>query len=132
MKKADTGFTAIANWVANAAGGPWMFLSAVGLLIAWAIAGPFYDFSEMWLGVAHTAAALITFLMVFLIQNSQNRDTASMQAKLDELLSAVGNAREHFIGIEHLPAGEVEKIRAELEREIRGEKGAKAPKRRTK
>ena len=82
----------------------------------WAVTGPLFRFSDTWQLVINTGTTIVTFLMVFLIQNSQNRDGAAMQAKLDELLRAVDKAREQFIGIEHLTDQQIELVRAALER----------------
>ena len=82
-----------------------------------------FGFSDTWQLVINTGTTIITFLMVFLIQNSQNRDGAAMQAKLDELIRALHDAREQFIGIEHLPDTEIEEIRANLEEEVGCENG---------
>ena len=76
-----------------------------------------FGFSEVWQLVINTGTTIVTFLMVFLVQNSQNRDAAAIQAKLDEIIRAVESAREHFIGIEHLTDVEIEDIRAALEQE---------------
>lgn len=118
MKKIDTLFTRISTWIADAAGQPATFVLALGVVVTWAVTGPMFAFSETWQLVINTGTTIVTFLMVFLIQNSANRDTAAMQAKLDELLRAVEGAREKFIGIEHLTSHEVEAIRTELETEI--------------
>jgi low affinity Fe/Cu permease len=75
-----------------------------------------FQYSDTWQLVINTGTTIVTFLMVFLIQNSQNRDAAAMQAKLDELLRAVDKAREKFIGIEHLTDQQIELIRSALER----------------
>ena len=124
MKHAlDKFFTHISTWIADAAGQPATFVLALATVIVWAVTGPMFAFSETWQLVINTGTTIVTFLMVFLIQNSANRDTAAMQAKLDELLSAVDGAREKFIGIEHLTSQEVEAVRAELEKEIVSEKG---------
>jgi len=93
------------------------FFVAVSLIVIWGVTGPIFQYSDTWQLVINTATTIITFLMVFLIQNSQNRDAAAMQAKLDELLRAVPEARGAFIGIEHLTDAEIEKIREALERE---------------
>ena len=77
--------------------------------------------------MVNTATTIVTFLMVFLIQNSQNRDAAAMQAKLDELIRAVDNAREQFIGIEHLTDREIEKVRFDLEEECRDTRDKPSP-----
>src|SRR4051812_30784062 len=92
------------------------FVVAIALIIIWAITGPVFHYSDTWQLIVNTATTIITFLMVFLIQNSQNRDGAAMQAKLDELLRAVDKAREKFIGIEHLTDQQIEMVRSALER----------------
>jgi low affinity Fe/Cu permease len=124
-KKLDDVFTAIATWIAEASGQPAAFVIALVTVLIWAVTGPIFDYSETWQLIINTGTTIVTFLMVFLIQNSQNRDTASMQAKLDELLYALDGAREEFIGIEHLSSGEIEKIRHQLEAEICNAKGDK-------
>jgi low affinity Fe/Cu permease len=109
------------NWcaarIATFAGQSYAFVTAVLLIIVWGLSGPLFHYSDTWQLVINTATTIVTFLMVFLIQNSQNRDGAAMQAKLDELLRAVAKARADFIGIEHLTDAEIEKIREALERE---------------
>jgi len=112
-------FTRIAAWIATAAGQPLTFLAACAIIVVWAITCPLFHFSDTWQLVVNTGTTIITFLMVFLIQNSQNRDAAAMQAKLDELLRAVDKAREKFIGIEHLTDHQIELIRTALERYAR-------------
>ncbi len=119
-KKLDSAFTRVASWIASATGQPLAFIVALLVVVIWAVTGPFFDFSQTWQLVINTGTTIVTFLMVFLIQNSQNRDTASMQAKLDELLYALEGAREQFIGIEHLSENEIEQIRADIEREAKG------------
>jgi low affinity Fe/Cu permease len=108
------------NWCATktsaGAGHPITFGTAVGVIIVWAATGPLFHYSDTWQLVINTGTTIVTFLMVFLIQNSQNRDAAAMQAKLDELLRAVDKAREQFIGIEHLTDQQIELVRAALER----------------
>src|SRR5205085_5976624 len=99
-----------------AAGHPLTFTIAVGIVLVWAITGPMFHYSDTWQLVINTGTTIVTFLMVFLIQNSQNRDAAAMQAKLDELLRAVDKAREQFIGIEHLTDEQIELVRAALEK----------------
>ena len=113
----DRIFTLIASRIALAAGQPATFIAAVTLILVWGTTGPIFGFSDTWQLVVNTATTIITFLMVFLIQNSQNRDAAAMQAKLDELIRAVAKARGQFIGIEHLADHQIEAIRAALEQE---------------
>jgi low affinity Fe/Cu permease len=111
-------FNQIASRVAHATGRPLTFAACVAIVIAWAVSGPFFGFSDTWQLVINTGTTIITFLMVFLIQNTQNRDGAAIQAKLDELIrtSAAGNA---FIGIEHLTEEELDSIRATCEQRAR-------------
>lgn len=103
-------FNGIANAVAHAAGRPWVFAMCVVFVVAWAISGPVFHFSETWQLVINTGTTIVTFLMVFLIQNTQNRDGAAIQAKLDELI-LVGEGQNDFIGIDHLTETEVEEFR---------------------
>ena len=116
-------FTQFAARTSVAAGQPLTFVLAVGLILVWAITGPMFHYSDTWQLVINTGTTIVTFLMVFLIQNSQNRDAAAMQAKLDELLRAVDKAREKFIGIEHLTDHQIELIRSALERYSKDAKG---------
>lgn len=111
-------FTAIANKVSGLAGRPATFIVALAIIIGWGVSGPLFQWSDTWQLVVNTGTTIITFLMVFLIQNSQNRDAAAMQAKLDELIRAVDKAREGFVGIEHLTDDEICRLRAALEREV--------------
>jgi low affinity Fe/Cu permease len=110
-------FTRIATLIATAAGQPLSFLLALGVVIGWAVSGPIFQYSDTWQLVINTGTTIVTFLMVFLIQNSQNRDGAAMQAKLDEILRAIKEARSEFIGIEHLTDLQIEQIRTALEQE---------------
>ena len=107
-------FTEFANVTAKAAGHPLAFLICCAAVILWAGSGPIFGFSDTWQLVINTGTTIITFLMVFLIQNTQNRDGAALQAKLDELIrsSAAQNA---FIGIENLTQEEVDEFRAKCE-----------------
>lgn len=124
----DRVFTAIASRVASAMGQPLAFIMAALLIIAWGISGPVFAYSDTWQLIINTATTIATFLMVFLIQNSQNRDAAAMQAKLDELIRALDGARAQFIGIEHLPDDQIGRIRDELEAQCaEAEKGKPTP-----
>ncbi|MBC9030798.1 low affinity iron permease family protein [Sphingomonas sp. JC676] len=118
-------FTSIATRSATAMGQPSAFLIATGCCVIWAITGPIFHYSDTWQLVINTGTTVLTFLAVFLIQNSQNRDGAAIQAKLDELMRAVPKARPEFIGIEHLTDAEICAIRGALEKEAgRGDTGA--------
>jgi low affinity Fe/Cu permease len=120
----DRLFTLIATRFASLAGQPQTFVIAALVILLWACTGPVFGFSDTWQLIVNTATTIITFLMVFLIQNSQNRDAAAMQAKLDEVIRALERAREQFIGIEHLTDGQIREIRDALEREV-GQIGGK-------
>src|SRR5690348_14347700 len=109
-------FNRIAASISVATGQPSTFMLALGVILAWAVTGPIFRYSDTWQLIINTGTTIVTFLMVFLIQNSQNRDAAAMQAKLDELLRAVDKAREQFIGIEHLTDQQIELIRTALEK----------------
>ncbi|TPN57582.1 low affinity iron permease family protein [Mesorhizobium sp. B1-1-9] len=108
MEKA---FNEVANAVSHAAGRPWAFALCVASVVLWGVTGPVFHYSETWQLIINTGTTIITFLMVFLIQNTQNRDGAAIQAKLDELIRS-GKAANDFIGIEHLTEAEVEEFRA--------------------
>lgn len=125
-RKLDAAFTAAASWIADKSGQPATFMLALATVVVWCATGPMFSYSENWQLIINTGTTIVTFLMVFLIQNSQNRDTASMQAKLDELLYAIDNAREQFIGIERLGINEVEEIRLGLEKEVCSERKERA------
>lgn len=105
------------------AGQPATFIIALVVIIGWGFSGPLFGYSDTWQLVINTATTIITFLMVFLIQNTQNRDAAAMQTKLDELIRSVGSARGQFIGIEHMTDDQIEAIRDALEKEANGEGG---------
>ena len=108
-------FEHIASRVAAVAGRPMAFVIAFLIIVVWALSGPVFGWSDTWQLVINTGTTIVTFLMVFLIQNAQNRDACAIQAKLDELIRAVGHARNEFIGIEHLTEKELNAIRRALE-----------------
>ena len=107
-------FTVVASRIAGFAGQPEAFVAALGLIVLWAVTGPVFGFSDTWQLVVNTATTIVTFLMVFLIQNTQNRDGAAIQAKLDELIRVTA-AQNSFIGIEHLTEEELDEIRKKCE-----------------
>jgi len=110
-------FTALASRSAYLMGHPAAFIIAVLACVIWAITGPLFDYSDTWQLVINTATTVLTFLAVFLIQNSQNRDGVAIQAKLDEILIAVSKARTELVGIENLTDAEVMELKAAIERE---------------
>jgi low affinity Fe/Cu permease len=106
-------FVRFANHVAEASGYPSVFSVAVLSVILWLAAGPLFRFSDSWQLVMNTVTSVITFLMVFLIQTSQNRDSTALQAKLDELIRA-SNAQNLFVGLEQLSPDEIAEIRQQV------------------
>ena len=108
-------FNRFASATAKITGRPWTFIACLMLVLVWAATGPLFGFSETWQLVINTGTTIITFLMVFLIQNTQNRDAAAMHAKMDELIYAVRKADARFIGIEHLTDKELAVILEEVE-----------------
>ena len=114
-------FGEIANRTSQAAGRGLTFLMAAGVVLIWALSGPIFHYSDTWQLVINTGTTIVTFLMVFLIQNSQNRDSAAIQVKLDELIR-VSTAHNSFVGIEHLSDDELEEIRTKCERRAQAEK----------
>ncbi|MBX3479019.1 MAG: low affinity iron permease family protein [Caulobacter sp.] len=109
----DKTFSKFASKTARLTGAPATFLACVALVIIWAVSGPVFKFSETWQLVINTGTTIITFLMVFLIQNTQNRDSAAVQAKLDELILNSA-AQDGFIGIEDLSDKDLESLHSRL------------------
>jgi low affinity Fe/Cu permease len=118
-------FSDIANRTSQAAGRATTFMIASGVVLVWAVTGPLFHYSDTWQLVINTGTTIVTFLMVFLIQNSQNRDSAAIQVKLDELIR-VSTARNSFVGIEHLSDDELDEIRTKCERRAEAEKVGEA------
>ena len=111
----DSLFTRFAKWTSHAAGHPATFVTAVLIILVWAVTGPIFEFRDTWQLVINTGTTIITFLMVFLIQNTQNRDSAAMQLKLDELIRAINGAHNGLLDLEELSDEELDKIRAHYE-----------------
>src|SRR5260221_3569248 len=109
-------FRKFATKASDAMGSPWAFIAAVLLILGWAISGPVFGFSEAWQLVINTGTTIITFLMVFLIQNTQNRDAKAMHLKLDELLRGVEGARTSMVDLEDLSDEDLKKLQNEFER----------------
>ncbi len=116
MSKFSETFTKFATAIARWTGRPLVFVACCALVIGWAVSGPIFGFSDTWQLVINTSTTIITFLMVFLIQNTQNRDNNAIHAKLDELIR-VGKAHNAFIGIENLADKELESILKKLDEE---------------
>jgi low affinity Fe/Cu permease len=104
-------FDKLAQAVARSAGRPLTFIVAVALVIVWGVSGPIFGFSDTWQLVINTGTTIITFLMVFLIQNTQNRDTDALQVKIDELLRVTEGARLALLNLEEMKADELERIK---------------------
>jgi low affinity Fe/Cu permease len=113
-------FAGIANATSRAAGRTWVFGLAVASIVVWAASGPFFGFSNTWQLVINTGTTIVTFLMVFLIQNAQNRDAAAIQVKLNELIR-VSRVHNSFVGVEKLTEEELDEIRTMCERRAKSE-----------
>jgi len=109
-------FRKFAHKTSEIVGSPWTFCVAVALVVVWAISGPVFAFSEVWQLVINTGTTIITFLTVFLIQNTQNRDSKALHLKLDELIRAKNSASNTFINLENLPDEEIARLQKEFER----------------
>ena len=107
-------FGRIAHVTANAAGRPWAFVAAFVVVVVWAVTGPFFHFSDTWQLVINTGTTIVTFLMVFLIQNAQNRDTQALHLKLDELIRVTEGAKNTLIALESQGEEELALVRAEI------------------
>src|SRR6187431_1061447 len=122
--KTTSWFTRLTKETARASGRPATFLVATAVIVIWAALGPAFGFSDTWQLVINTGTTIVTFLMVFLIQSTQNRDTEAIQVKLDELIRAVGHARNELMDLEELEEKELDRIRKtylEMAAKARGE-----------
>lgn len=113
--KSTSRFTHFAKWTARATGQPASFAIAVGIIFVWGITGPFFRFSDTWQLVINTGTTIVTFLMVFLIQNTQNRDSEAIQVKLDEIIRAIEGADNSLLDLEELDEKELDVIRQHYE-----------------
>ncbi len=129
-------FRQAAHWVSDRVGSPWAFMLAFAVILVWAASGPIFGFSDTWQLVINTSTTILTFLMVFLIQNTQNRDARALHLKLDELIRAIKPARNNMLDLEDLSDDELEQLQQEFERlrdradraiEAQGSKGKKRP-----
>jgi low affinity Fe/Cu permease len=108
-------FMKFAKWASWGTGHPVAFVTAVAVVAVWAVTGPLFGFSDTWQLVINTGTTIVTFLMVFLIQNTQNRDTAAIQIKLDELIRALEGAENSLLDMEEMEDSDLERIRQEYE-----------------
>jgi len=109
-------FRKFATRASEVTGSPWAFLAAVFFILIWAALGPYYHFSDTWQMVVNTATTIVTFLMIFLLQNTQNRDAMATQLKLDELIRAVEAARTELVNLEALPDEKLHQLKEQFER----------------
>jgi low affinity Fe/Cu permease len=109
-------FTRLTKATAHASGRPPTFIAAVFIIVLWAVAGPLFNFSDTWQLVINTGTTIVTFLMVFLIQSTQNRDGEAIQVKLDEIIRAIGNAQNELLDLEELEQDDLDRIRKEYRR----------------
>ena len=107
-------FTSFAHWMARQAGKASTFVAALGLLVLWVVTGPLFGWSDTWQLIVNTGTTIITFLMVFLIQNTQNRDTEALHLKLDELIRATKGVPDWAMALEDKSEGELDAVKAEL------------------
>ncbi len=144
--KPQSGFTRFARWTARVAGQPATFGLAVLIILLWGITGPLFHFSDTWQLVINTSTTIVTFLMVFLIQNTQNRDSEATHLKLDELIRTAGGAQNSLLDLEELDEQELDEVRETYlklataariqarrkERQLRASKAVAAKKQKTK
>jgi low affinity Fe/Cu permease len=113
--QATNRYSLVAKWVSRICGRPQTFVLALGVILVWIVSGPVFGFSDTWQLVINTGTTIVTFLMVFLIQNTQNRDTQAIQIKLDELIRATQGAHNALLDLEELGEKELEAFRARYE-----------------
>jgi low affinity Fe/Cu permease len=113
--KPKSRFTRFAKWTAHATGRPAAFIIAGSVIAVWAVTGPIFDYSDTWQLVINTGTTVVTFLMVFLIQCTQNRDSEATQVKLDEIIRAIGKAKNELLDLEELEEEDLDKIKETYE-----------------
>ena len=123
-------FHRFAQVCSHVVGSPWSFAAALLIIVAWGLSGPFFAYSDTWQLVINTGTTIVTFLMVFLIQNTQNRDARALHLKLDELLRAMKKARSRLIDLEDLSEEELNRLQEEF-KHLRDEAGATKERKRT-
>ncbi len=116
-------FRKFAEGASKAAGSPWSFSTAIALVLVWGISGPVFGFSDTWQLIINTGTTIVTFMMVFLIQNAQNRDSLSLQLKLDELVCAVKGARTGMIDLEEMSDQDLAALRTQFQQLAHAENG---------
>ena len=124
--KSRSWFTKLTKWTAHATGRPLTFILAFAIIVVWAVTGPMFHFSDTWQLVINTGTTIVTFLMVFLIQSTQNRDGEAVQVKLDEIIRAIGNAKNELLDLEELEERDLLAVRdtyRELAKKARAQLG---------
>ena len=116
MPNLSNGFDKLAHWTARHAGRPTTFALALAIIVVWGVSGPIFQWSDTWQLIINTGTTIVTFLMVFLIQNTQNRDTEALQLKLDELIRVNGKARNRLLRLEELTEEEMDHIKTTFTR----------------
>src|ERR1041384_6801011 len=128
--KPTSWFTRFTKWTAHISGRPVTFFAACAVILIWAALGPSFHYADTWQLVINTATTIITFLMVFLIQSTQNRDTEALQVKIDELIRAVGHARNELLDLEELEERDLDDLKQtfiDLAKKARGERLQRRP-----
>lgn len=121
MSGMDEAFRKFARSVSSVSGSPWVFALACVIILGWLITGPIFNFSDTWQLFINTGTTILTFLMVFVIQNTQNRDSHAVQLKLDELIRSIKEARNELIDIEDTTDAEIQRLDSEFD-QIRKER----------
>src|SRR6187402_1955550 len=111
MNRFEHWFALFGKWTARITGHPIAFVIAVAVIVVWAVTGPIFAYSDTWQLIINTGTTIITFLMVFLIQSTQNRDSEAVQVKLDEIIRAIGNAKNELLDLEELEEKDLDEIR---------------------
>jgi low affinity Fe/Cu permease len=126
--KPRSAFSRFAKWTAHATGRPQTFVLAATVIAVWALTGPIFNFSDTWQLIINTGTTIVTFLMVFLIQSTQNRDAEAVQVKLDEIIRAIGNAKNEVLDLEELEEEDLDDMRqvyCDMARKAREKKAKK-------
>jgi low affinity Fe/Cu permease len=126
MCKVQDVFRVFARKASEVLGTAWAFVIAIAIIVVWALTGHIFHYSDTWQLIINTGTTIVTFLMVFLIQNTQNRDSKAVNLKLDELIRAVGGARNHMVDLDRLSDNELKELQSEFERIGRKADDAKA------
>lgn len=127
----EKGFHVFATQAAYWVGTKWAFLTALVIIIVWLILGPYFRYSDTWQLIINTGTTIVTFLVVFLIQNTQNRDALAIHLKLDEIIKSIDQAHNEMIDIEHLPDSELQKL-SDRYQKVREERENRAKRRKTR